>query len=210
MNDFRKLDKLGRPRRNDGVRTLEDIRGRCRIDEETGCWIWAGAMAKSLSRQARPTSRVWLPEGLQGDGQNPTVTTAAKAAWLLSGRKLQDGQVVYRYRCADGDCCNPEHGKAGTRPEMHRFHAASDRLKGDPKRAAVNAINRRAVLKPVEVVRQAEAMFAAGVAQKEVMAELGLQQATARSIRLGTHPNCTHASRVLPMASVFAMGRACA
>ncbi len=29
-----------------GIRTLDDVRDRCRIDDITGCWIWGGAVAE--------------------------------------------------------------------------------------------------------------------------------------------------------------------
>lgn len=192
MNDTRR-------KRQDGVRTLEDIRSRCVIDDETGCWLWRGAMSMKRHGQGQP--RVWLP-GVDGG----VIETAARAAWLLSGRRIANGHVVWRSLCTDSKCINPEHGKSGTRTQMHAAFVADGRMRGDPIRAAINAKNRESQLVPVETVRQAEAMFAAGVMQKTVRAELGICAGVAARIRKGLHPNCASAQRVVPAASVFAWG----
>ena len=47
-----------RRKRQDGVRSLADIRSRCVIDAETGCWIWRGAFSVKVGGHATP--RVWL------------------------------------------------------------------------------------------------------------------------------------------------------
>lgn len=194
-----------RRKRQDGVRTLADIRDRCVIDDETGCWLWRGAMSRSTTRRVVPTSRVWLPEGMDAGGQ-PTITTAGRAAWVLSGRALPKGHVVWRSVCHRCDCVNPAHGTAVTRQAMHKAIAASGRLRGDPVRAAVNARNRASLLTPREIVLQAEAMFAAGCLQKDVRAALGLCGATAARIRRGVHPHSSARHGLLRGASVFAIG----
>ncbi len=197
MNDTRR-------KRSDGVRSLEDIRSRCVIDDETGCWLWRGAMSKRRNGRGQPTGRVWLP-GVDGG----VIETAARAAWLLSGRRIASGNVVWRSLCTDSTCINPEHGKSGTRPAMHAAFVADGRLRGDPRRAAANTKNFARQFLPVETVRKAEAMFAAGVMQKTVRAELGISAGVAARIRKGLHPNCASAQRVVPAASVFAWGVTC-
>lgn len=192
--------------RQDGIRTLDDIKGRCVIDDETGCWLWRGAFSRSTTHHVGPTTRVWLPVDLPRVVGAGRVTTAGKAAWVLAGNPLRDGDVVWRHVCHRVDCINPAHSKAGTRQAMHKEIAASDRLKGDPRRAAVNAINRASRLTPPDVVRQAEAMFGAKMLQKDVCAKLGIQQMTARLIRTGQHPHSTNRQRVVRGASVFNLG----
>lgn len=193
-----------RNKRSDGVRTLEDIRIRCVIDDLTGCWHWAGAMSVSKTRRIKPVSRVWLPEGL-GNGR-PAIVTASKAAWVLSGRPLPDGWVVWRSKCSSFDCVNPLHARAGRRVEMGADLAASGRMKGSPDRVAANARNRMRMVTPLEKVRQAEVMFKEGALQKEVRAALGLSAETARSIRLGMHPHSSVSQRLIRGASVFTLG----
>lgn len=194
-----------RNKRSDGVRTVEDIRLRCYVDRCTGCWLWRGAMSISTTRKIKPVSRVWLPDGIKGDGK-PCITTASKAAWILSGRPLRDGQAVWRDHCGRFDCVNPEHGKAGTRTEMHAAIAASGRLKGDPLRALVNSKNRQKMVASVDRVREAEALFAEGKLQKEVCEALRMSSATAQRIRTGQHPNSSSRQGLLRGASIFTMG----
>lgn len=186
-----------RTKRHDGVRTLEDLRSRCVIDAETGCWLWRGAMSRGKSGQ--PTSRVWIP----GDGGG-RIMTGQRAAWILAGKPLADGHVVWRHRCTNGQCINPYHGAAGSRPQMHAAIAASGRLRGDPRRAVVNAQNRERMLLSPETVLRGERMFAAGALQKEVAAALGICHSSAKKIRLRTHPHSAGRERVISGASVFA------
>lgn len=189
-----------RRKRQDGVRTLEDLRIRCVIDAETGCWLWRGAMSRG--ERGQPTTRVWLPPQ---PGTAARTMTAPRAAWLLAGKQLQPGHVVWRKHCTRGDCINPHHGAAGTRPQMHAAIVASGRLRGDPRRAAINARNRASTLLPVETVRRAERMYAAGAMQKEVRAALGISANSAAQIRKGLHPNCSGQVRAVANASVFTM-----
>lgn len=187
-----------RRKRQDGVRTLEDLRIRCVIDSETGCWLWRGAMSRG--DRGNPTARVWIPS----DDGGGTIATGQRAAWLLSGKPLDPEHVVWRHRCTRSDCINPQHGAAGTRRQMHTAIAESGRMRGDPRRAAVNSRNRQAMLLPVETVRRAEAMFAAGAMQKEVCAALGISNGSAKRIRIGAHPRCAGRVNVVANASVFA------
>ena len=38
-----------------GIRSVDDIKDRCRVDDVTGCWIWAGALVHGKA------PRVWVP-----------------------------------------------------------------------------------------------------------------------------------------------------
>lgn len=185
-----------RRKRQDGVRTLSDLRSRCVIDDETGCWMWRGAMS------ADRTPRVWMP--LLRDAEGIT-TTGARAAWLLSGRKLPEGHVVWRRIGTCGnECINPLHGVCGTRQQMHAAIARDGRMKGNPLRAAVNARNRVRMMLSPEIVRLGEAMYEAGALQKEVKAALGIGNASAKKIRMRTHQHSTGRVNVVRGASVFA------
>lgn len=183
------------------VRELQDILDRSRVDEITGCWHWARAFTS-------PGGSVTPVVMFAADGAaNANNMSAARAAWLLSGRKIGPQQVVWR-KCGSPLCVNPEHCAAGTKREMFGAISASGRNKGKPERRAVCERNRAAQLTPREVVQRAEAMFDAGMLQKDVRAELGITQATARRIRLRQHPHSTGRQHVLPGASVFSLGAA--
>jgi hypothetical protein len=189
-----------RRKRQDGIKTLADIKGRCVIDSETGCWLWRGAMSTDGRRKGQPTSRVWIPQSQHTPGGT---TTAPRAAWMLSGRELSPEQIVWRHVCGNAACINPAHGKAGTRQDMFADLVACGRLRGDPRRAAINARNRASQLVSVERVRQAEALFAGGWLQKDIVKLMRIGNDTAAKIRRGLHPNCAKAPSTVPVASVF-------
>lgn len=187
------------------IRTLEDIKDRCTVDHDTGCWLWRGGMSRSKRRaNLQPMCRAWLP-GTEGERRAPQVAPA-RAAWLLAGLKLWPGHVVWRNVCFDSRCVSPEHGRAGTRRQMGEVLTKSGVLQNNPRRAAVNAVNRAASVLPVEVVRAAEQMYADGALRKDVVAALGIHCSTASKIRTGRHPHCARRERVLRGAWVFSVG----
>ncbi len=186
--------------RRDGVRTLDDIKGRCWVDPITGCWQWRGAVSKSTKgRKIAPTSRVWVPEAFGAS----KITTAHRAAWLLAGNTLAPGHVVWRSVCHNDECINPAHCSAGTRREMFDQIVESGVLRGTALRKAVNARNCRVQALPADKVRLGEAMFQAGALQKEVRKALGIGVETARKIRRGTHPYSSGRDGLSTAPSVF-------
>lgn len=87
-----------------GVRTLEDLRIRCRMDE-CGCWIWG--MGTS---HGRPSVMLKI------DGKHRSVV-GRRAAYLLAGkgRALTSRDVVRQSdKCGSLLCVNPAHGVVGT------------------------------------------------------------------------------------------------
>ena len=193
-----------RTKRADGVRTLQDLQDRCRVDPETGCWIWSMAISDNGKIGSSRTPRVSMPTGVISEKR--TTSTAPRASWLLSGKKLGDKQVVWR-TCLNDECCAPSHLKAGTKAEEGAWMTLSGHRRGKPERAAVNLRNVLKMATPPEVVRQVEALFDAGALQKDVQAATGLRAETLRSIRLGCHVNSSKRQQVVAQASVFALGR---
>lgn len=185
-----------------GVTSLECIRERCRIDDETGCWNWAWAKSKSTT----PTPVAHIAAGVLGFDRYVLIP-AYRAAWLFVGNKIPEGHVVYR-RCCNTECCNPEHLKTGTKKQMHAHYSKSGKNKGKPHRRIVNAISRRKMMTPPERVKQVEDMLAAGYLQKQIMVALHMDGETVRRIRLGQHPHCSggSAKQLVRGASVFTLG----
>ncbi|WP_019652247.1 hypothetical protein [Variovorax atrisoli] len=102
--------------RLDGIATLEDLRQRCVIDEESGCWHLRTARGRALPQGPRHV--IWV----FGIGH----TTATRASWLLAHpkRKLRNGWVCYR-TCESYDCVAPKHIVSGTRKAWGEHMAAS-------------------------------------------------------------------------------------
>lgn len=90
-----------KPIRTDGIRTLEDLKGRCIVSDETGCWLWQGATGEKRAR-------LWFPP-LQR-----TATLGVAIGFLRTGRESKPG-VVWYVACDTADCANPEHRRRGDR-----------------------------------------------------------------------------------------------
>lgn len=99
-----------------GIRTLEDLRQRCHIDGETGCWHW-----RLCINQGSPN--VWL----QPPGRDTRVRARGRRAalWLARGKDLQQGCVAIARGCTALDCVNPKHAMAASKAEFVRHVWAS-------------------------------------------------------------------------------------
>ena len=73
-----------------GIRTLDDLRNRCHVDDITGCWHWRGA-----PRVALPAWRI--------------VTTLPRAARALLDGRLVPSRLYCIVGCSSPDCANPAH-----------------------------------------------------------------------------------------------------
>lgn len=108
-----------------GIRTVEDIRIRCRIDE-CGCWIWGLAR-----RRGTPIATIL-------DGDRHRSILARTAAMIVAGKAPRSGNLVAfaKVDCQNPiDCVNPDHIRFGTRKQMGE--ALSKRgLFRDPDRLA--------------------------------------------------------------------------
>lgn len=89
--------------RQDGIRTMEALRARCKVDEETGCWLWAGAMN-------RGSARVWLPDcGVH--------SMSFALHWIATGLPPKKGALLLPM-CRHVNCSNMAHRKMGTRSQL--------------------------------------------------------------------------------------------
>lgn len=126
--------------RLDGVASIEDIRGRCVMDEDCGCWHMRSA-------RGRP-----MPEGkvhkihIHGLG----VMTVTRAVWLLAhpGQSIPDRWRAYR-TCTSYDCANPEHISIGTNQRFGAVQRRTGKSKSAKKTAAIREMAaKRRILTP--------------------------------------------------------------
>ena len=189
-----------------GVTCLQDIKDRCVIDDEAGCWIWSGAKTLSRGRKATglrfSTPVCSVPKSITGKDKHSTMP-ALRFAWLLAGGELIPGQIIYRALCAEPNCVNPDHAAQATRRNVGKRVAKSNRLKGDPLRQKVNLASAIKSAMPVDAVREIEASYAEGLTQGQVRERHGLGQKAAKAIRIGMHINSSARQLVVPGASVF-------
>lgn len=114
--------------RADGVRTVADLMGRCRVDSITGCWLWGHAASES---QQRPS--LWLP------ALKRRVSLGVAICWLRTGKAPAKG-VVWHCTCETTDCANPDHRRAGNRSSQ----MLAAKLTRSPVAVAKMAAGRRA------------------------------------------------------------------
>lgn len=94
---------MTRGRRSDGIRTVADLKGRCRVDEITGCWQYVGCTTGDT-----PHPQLWVP----AIGKHTTMGVAI--AVLLTGKRPEPG-VFWHCTCETRGCANPAHRRPGDR-----------------------------------------------------------------------------------------------
>lgn len=121
-----------------GVQTLEHVLDRCHVDID-GCWLWRlGTMHKGGVIPMINISHGHPDPALAGKRM-----ATRRAVWLLQGRKIDGGHVVYS-SCGEPLCCNPGHIKAGPRKHAVRAAVRAGRL-NTPRRRAAQIANGRAL-----------------------------------------------------------------
>jgi len=92
-----------------GIRTLQDLRDRCHIDDDTGCWIWKLALDRG-----HPKVHFVAPD----TGERKCMRGPRAAWYLRGGEDIANGRIVFRLACCPNrDCVNPTHVKEGTMKE---------------------------------------------------------------------------------------------
>ena len=138
-----------------GIRTLEDLRIRCRINEETDCWLWSMSTC-----EGHPRVHVVI------DGASVKMTGKAAAYMLDKGQRPIAGRHTYSV-CHCRLCVNPEHILIGTRLEHGAFIRRAGVWRNQPNRIAANRATiraREATKLTVEIaseIRQSEGTNAA-------------------------------------------------
>lgn len=113
-----------------GVRTVEDMRLRSRIDQETGCWRWGLSMSPAQGKsESMGRPKVWVVHAETG---KRTAMAGRRAALMLArGQDLPEGHVAFAKMCCKwDDCVNPEHSRSGTRKAHGEWLARTGRNRG--------------------------------------------------------------------------------
>lgn len=94
-----------------GIRTIADLRDRCRIDEHTGCWLWG-----MFAHNGRPQLFYVLPDGTQRKQ-----SARRAAAELQAGKQLPPNIMAFASACCNESlCANPAHVRLGNRTQCNR------------------------------------------------------------------------------------------
>lgn len=111
-----------------GIRTVEDLRLRCRVDEDTGCWHWGLSIS-----QGAPKVHLVTPD----TGVYRIMRGRRAALYLQRGHDLRPQRYAFaRPSCTSIDCVNPEHCRSGSRAQHGAWLRASGRVKDLPTKAA--------------------------------------------------------------------------
>lgn len=173
---------MKRGTRLDGIRTVEDLRLRSVVDDDTGCWHW----------------KLWCwKNGMPGcsipvAGRFQKVS-GRRAALILAGHELGPKDMAYATdNCHSTDCVNPRHCRIGTMRDVMRMHASRG-LFSDPKHygALVRHAKANARFTPED---RLEIVLSTDTAE-EVGKRFGLSERMVNKMRRG--------KRTTPVSSVF-------
>jgi hypothetical protein len=182
-----------------GIKTLDDIKARCWIDPDTGCWIWKQSFSTNKGKRGRPQCSV-----ADKDGGKRRTLSAASLAWVLAGKEVPKGQIVYRSVCKDTACVNPAHGGCRTQAAHIKALVRSGVMNSTSiaRKQAARAMGLKCAT-PVEKVREVEGLLEQGLTKTEIARQVGLTKCTILKIARKRHPHSSNAMRVAPGASVF-------
>lgn len=163
-----------------GIQTLEDVRVRCRVDPDTGCWVWGMSLASGV-----PCLRV--PAGVLGN-EKAVVMSAHKAAWLLAGntRPGEGIALIRKVCCKESLCVAPHHRRVGSRSAVNRAAAARGSYNSHVRIEALLAGCLKQAIS-VEMVRAIEGRLAEGASARALAKEFGVDKDTVSKVRDGKH-----------------------
>lgn len=111
-----------------GIRTVNDLRDRCHVDDITGCWIWKHAAPQGVPHVhfVHPVRKV------------RTTAKGRRASLIIaSGHDLPRGHVAWRKACCHEDLCvNPAHACSGTKAEWGKWLTKTGAVKNLPSKSA--------------------------------------------------------------------------
>ena len=109
-----------------GIRTVEDLKKRCRVDEDTGCWHWTLALCRGVPKVHFRAPDTGICRRARG---------RRAALYLRRGTDLPDGHIAFaRLQCKSADCVNPEHCRSDTKARWGEWLTKSGKVKGLPSK----------------------------------------------------------------------------
>jgi hypothetical protein len=113
-----------------GIDSVEALKKRCIVDDDTGCWHWCMAFTEGA-----PKVHYWHPvtgERCVGKGRRVALI-------LARGKDLPPKNLAWqRMCCASSDCVNPDHARSGSKAEWGRWLSSTGRVKNLPAKCAAS------------------------------------------------------------------------
>lgn len=169
--------------RQRGVHDIDDLQGRCRVDEITGCWTWAGG----LNSTGQPSMRIPALGGKSGG-----------VGSLLSALIGPPGRGRFWIsHCGNQLCCNPtpRHRWPGTRSKQMRTASPTRTLEQRARIAQGRKTHSRVTEADVDDIRSGR------ISSREAADRLGITTSYAWAIRVGK--SRAFCAAPAPGASVF-------
>lgn len=169
-----------------GVREIEDLRIRCRIDPDTGCWHWGLGFSDS-----RPRVRIKV-------GESEFSMNGRRAGLVLrDGANQPSGILAIPHPwCKASDCVNPAHSRWSSKADLGAQQRKRGTLVGIPSKMAAN--RRTAMARRVLTEEQVKMILNCNTPGTHLAREIGCSQQLISEVRRGNR-YLTHMKR----ASVF-------
>ena len=169
-----------------GIHTIADLRERCHVDAETGCWHWLGGCDHKGPRVSYRLDGVLLTAG------------GRRAGLALAGVDVTGRWTRSRACCRSDDCIAPQHSIAETRTMHTRAMKRRGVFAPTPADRARQAVRMAGYRKLTQAEAEAvRADAAAGKTHRAIAAEHGIARGTVHCILIG------RTYRPLPAASVW-------
>lgn len=150
---------------------IQAIKEQCRIDEETGCWNWAGGMSRGKAGSMLPVC-YW----------NGAIHSVPRLVMSATGRRLAKGEKAFR-KCRNQACVCPSHVTGGSHKEVGRMLAATGGIRGMHRSIIATKSSRKRSKINMEIANEIRA--STGTAP-EIAKRFGVTPALVRHVRNGT------------------------
>lgn len=163
---------------------LAKIKDRCVINAHN-CWEWRGAMSTSNGCLSALTPRIYATDYTRDPlGSIKTIQSGNRAAWHAStGKPIPAGHRIFKSKCSNGKCVNPDHLTCKTMEQWGKTVAKSGEWKNSSARIKANrALGRKATQVTPELMALILSSEKKGV---ELVKELGVTETVISRVRTG-------------------------
>ena len=191
MSDVRTpIIKTGDSAEGQDTMTLDDIKGRCVIDEITDCWIFKGAISD------KRYTRVWAPNHNKPGSPMQSIPGKRAVWYVTTGQAIPQGHRVFSKKCTRPDCLNPDHIACGPAAEWGKQLTRSGIYKGKASRSV--ASRKTGAARSGLTQETFHEVIASNNTGREEARRLGVSEQTISRARNG------HLKSFVPIASPFA------
>lgn len=179
------------------MRTVDEVKSRCFVEDDSACWLWRGAMSGSLPRIYGPdhtATKAALTLALESAPKTDHTEIEAtfpvamasqpgrRAVWhMANGKALPKGWRVYG-TCREDCCLNPEHSAAGPTAHVGLQTVKTGRFKNCMPRILANrAIGRARSKLNADLIQEIQQSSETG---QDIAARLNLGQSLVSRVRV--------------------------